>query len=346
MTVLAEPAAPARVPAHRAPPAGAASRSGGSGRADWRTAGLAAVAVVLLVGPRLPRPVGPRMAAAAVSFVSLCAESLPFLLAGAAIAWVLRRHGAAPLVRAARRSPVLAMLLAPFMGAALPLCDCGVVPLARELRDAGVPGRVVTAFAAGAPLTNPIVIASTALAFGGSGTIVGGRVVVGIAVAVVTALIGPPAPDAAVCPVDHDHDGHDQHAHAGVSGLASMVGAELAGTGPALVIGALVAGALRALAPAGALSALASQPLLAALAMMALAAVLSLCSQADAFVGASLPVGNLGRLAFLVTGPILSLRLGALYRRTFGTRWMLAYTRTAALAIIVLSTAWITWGLQ
>ena len=283
------------------------------------------------------------MAAAAVSFVSLCAESLPFLLAGAAIAWALRRHGAAPLVRAARRSPVLAMLMAPFMGAALPLCDCGVVPLARELRDAGVPGRVVTAFAAGAPLTNPIVIASTALAFGGSGTMIGGRIVVGVAVAVVTALIGPPAPEGAACSLDHDHHDHRDH---GSSGLAAMVGAELAGTGPALVLGALVAGALRALAPAGAISALASQPLLAALAMMALAAVLSLCSQADAFVAASLPVGNLGRLAFLVTGPILSLRLGALYRRTFGTRWVLAYARTAALAIVVLSTAWITWGLQ
>jgi uncharacterized protein len=316
--------------------------AGRSGRPDWTLIGLAGVAAVLLIGPRLPKPVGPRMAAAAVSFVSLCAESLPFLLAGAAIAWLVRRHGAAPLVRAARRSPVLAMVMAPFMGAALPLCDCGVVPLARELRDAGVPGRVVTAFAAGAPLTNPIVIASTALAFGGSGIMVVGRIAVGVAVALVTALIGPPAPDAAACPVDHDHDGHD---HSG-DGLGAMVGAELAGTGPALVIGALVAGGLRALAPAGALAAVASQPLLAALAMMALAAVLSLCSQADAFVAASLPVGNLGRLAFLVTGPILSLRLGALYRRTFGTRWVLAYARTAALAIVVLSTAWITWGLQ
>jgi uncharacterized membrane protein YraQ (UPF0718 family) len=319
-------------------------RSGGrSRRPDWAVLVSAVGATVLLVGPRLPGPVGPRMAAAAVSFVSLCAESLPFLLAGSAIAWALRRHGAAPLMRAARRSPVLAMLLAPFMGAALPLCDCGVVPLARELRDAGVPGRVVTAFAAGAPLTNPIVIASTALAFGGSGTMVGGRIAVGVAVALVTALIGPPAPDAAACAVDDPHEGHD---HAGGNGLGAMIGAELAGTGPALVLGALVAGALRALAPTGALSALASQPLLAAVAMMALAAVLSLCSQADAFVAASLPVGNLGRLVFLVTGPVLSLRLGALYRRAFGIRWMLTYARTAALAIIVLSTAWITWGLH
>jgi uncharacterized membrane protein YraQ (UPF0718 family) len=166
-------------------------------------------------------------------------------------------------------------------------------------------------------------------------------------------MMGPAAPDLAACPVDHDHADHDHtdhdhtdHVHSGGNGLAAMVGAELAGTGPALVLGALVAGALRALAPAGALSALASQPLLAALAMMVLAAVLSLCSQADAFVAASLPVGNLGRLAFLVTGPVLSLRLGALYRRTFGTRWVLAYTRTAALAIVVLSTAWVTWGLH
>ena len=302
--------------------------------------GLAIVAVVLLVGPRLPKPVGPRMAAAAVSFVSLVAESLPFLLAGAAIAWALRRRGAAALVRAARGSPWLAMVLAPFMGAALPLCDCGVVPLSREFRDAGVPGRVVTAFSAGAPLTNPIVIVSTAIAFGGSAAMVVGRVGVGVAVAIVTAVIGPPAP-AETCGLDHDHDRGP-----GTNGLAAMLGAELARSGPALVLGALVAGFLRAAAPAGAVSALSSQPLLAALAMMVLASVLSLCSQADAFVAASLPVGNLGRLAFLVTGPVCSLRLGALYRRSFGTRWVLAYGRTAAIAILVLCTAWTTWGLQ
>ena len=294
---------------------------------------------VLLVGPRLPKPVGPRLASAAVAFVSLCIESLPFLLAGAAIAWVLRRRGAAPLVRAARRSPALAVVLAPFMGAALPLCDCGVVPLARELRDAGVPGRVVTAFAAGAPLTNPIVIASTALAFGGSATMVVGRVAVGIGVALTTATFGPPAPPV-VCVAGDDHD------HDGGHGLAAMLGAELARSGPALVVGALVAGVLRAAAPAGAVSALAAQPLLAGLAMMVLAAVLSLCSQADAFVAASLPVPNLARLAFLVTGPVCSLRLGALYRRSFGTRWVLSYARTAVIGIVVLSTAWATWGLR
>lgn len=279
------------------------------------------------------------MAAAAVSFVSLCVESLPFLLAGATIAWALRRRGAAPLVRAARRSPGLALVMAPLMGAALPLCDCGIMPLSRELRDAGVPGRVVTAFAAGAPLTNPIVIASTALAFGGSPAMVLGRVVVGVAVAVVTALVGPPAPAVGEgCATDHEHDAGN--------GLAATVGAELAAMGPALVLGALVAGALRALAPAGALAVLASQPLVAAGAMMALAAVLSLCSQADAFVAISLPVGNLGRLAFLVMGPICSLRTGAMYRRSFGTRWVLAYARTAAIATMVLSAAWITWGLH
>lgn len=323
------------------PPAAASAVVGAAGRLRALAGpGLGLAALVLLVGPRLPGAAGARMAVVAVSFVSLCAESVPFLLAGAAIGALLQGRAAAALGRAARRSPRTALLIAPLMGAVLPLCDCGVVPLTRQLRDNDVPGRVVTAFAAGAPLTNPIVIVSTALAFGGSVVMVGGRVAVGLAVAIAVALVGPPAPARRDCA-----DGVDLgHQHGGAGGVARAVVEELAESGPPLVLGALAAGLLRALVPSGLLGALGAQPLAAAVAMMALAMVLSLCSQADAFVAASLPVGNLGRLAFLATGPVLSLRLAALYRRGFGSRWVLAYARTASVAILALSTAWISWG--
>jgi uncharacterized protein len=292
-------------------------------------AGLAAVA--LGVGPRLPAPVGPRAAAAALAFVSLCAESLPFLLAGSCLAFLLRGRGQTLVLAAARRNRWLAIGLAPLMGLALPLCDCAVVPLARELRDAGLPGRMVTAFAAGTPLTNPIVIGSTALAFGGSLVMVVGRLVVGIAVALAAAAFGPPAPLAGSGDIDHHHAG----------GIIASVAAELAESGPPLVFGALAAGAIRGLLPSLDLSLLVRQPLLGALAMMALAMVLSLCSQADAFVAASLPVGTLGQLAFLVVGPTSSLRLAAVYRRSFGTPWVLRFVRTTLIAAFVLCSTWV-----
>lgn len=291
-------------------------------------------AVVVVVGPRLPAPVGPRAAACCLAFVSLCVESLPFLLAGSCIAFLLRRRGMTLILAAARRNRWLAISLAPLMGLALPLCDCAVVPLARELRDAGLPGRMVTAFSAGTPLTNPIVIASTALAFGGSMVMVGGRLICGVAVALAAAAFGPPAaPDA-----------RPGHAHDHGRGIIGSVAAEFAESGPPLVWGALAAGLIRGLLPSLDVSVLVRQPLLGALAMMALAGVLSLCSQADAFVAASLPVGTLGQLTFLVVGPTSSLRLAAVYRRSFGTAWVLRFVRTTLIASFVFCSVWVAAG--
>lgn len=305
-------------------------------RQRWSVTAVGALSVVLLVGPRLPGPAGRHMAACAVAFVALFGESLPFLLVGAVVAWVLHDRAGPILVAAAQRAPRLAVLVAPFMGAALPLCDCGVAPIARELSDAGAPGRVVTAFAAGAPLTNPIVIVSTAMAFGGSAKMVAGRATVGVATALAVAVFGPAVPRTA-CAAGESHD------HGG-TGLRAMASAELLSSGPALALGALAAGVVRGFAPTGAISALAAQPLLAVVAMVALAASLSICSQADAFVAASLPVGTAGRLAFLVAGPVMNLRLAAVYRRSFGGRWVLTYVAAAAAAIVAITTAWMVWG--
>lgn len=292
-----------------------------------------AAGLALVVGPRLPAPVGPRTAATALAFVSLWAESLPFLLAGSLVAFLLRGKGTQVVIAAARRSRWLATALAPLMGLVLPLCDCAVVPIARELRDAGVPPRMVTAFSAGAPLSNPIVIASTALAFGGSLTMTLGRLFVGIAVALTVAAFGPAAPPRSAAR-PHHHDG----------GILAYVSAELAESGPPLVWGALAAGVLRGAIPSLDISILVRQPLLGAIVMMALAMVLSLCSQADAFVAASLPVGTLGQLAFLVVGPTSSIRLAAVYRRAFGMAWVLRFVRTAVIAAFVLCSVWVAVG--
>ena len=59
-------------------------------------------------------------------------------------------------------------------------------------------------------------------------------------------------------------------------------------------------------------------PILSLVAMMVLAVLLSLCSESDAFVAASfVQFGPSAQLAFLVFGPMVDLKLGALYAGTF-----------------------------
>jgi uncharacterized protein len=294
---------------------------------------VAAIAALRLIGD-------PRVAKVQVAFVSLVMESLPFLLVGAAVAGVLHGRAGQRLMVEADRHPRLAYAIAPLTGLGLPLCDCGVVPLARTLRDRGTRAEVVNGFVAGAPLTNPIVILSTLVAFPGQPLMAAGRVVVGVAVALVIGALAPrPGPGT----TPHGCDGGcERPARRGAT--LERIGQELAATGPWLVAGAGLAAVIRGVVPDGVFEAVADQPLLAAAAMMALAFVLSICSQADAFVAASLPVGRLAQLTFLVLGPMCDLKLSTLYRREFGGRWVAGYVAVAVPAVFALATIWMVWS--
>lgn len=297
---------------------------------------LAAPALIAVgVGLHLLAARFPRVAGAEVSFVSLFAESLPFLLVGAVLSAALHGRWASRALRAAIRHPRGAVLVAPFAGLVLPLCDCGLLPLARRLRDEGG-RRPVTAFLAGAPLANPIVIVSTLLAFPGRPQVAIARAGCGIVVALLAAGLAPQ-------PGKNDEADGQEHTHD--HGPLALVGAELTRTGPILAVGALLAASAKAALPTSTFTTLASQPLLGALAMMALAFLMSICSQADAFVAAALPVGPLPRLAFLVLGPALDLRLAVLYRREFGTRWVLGYAAVVVPAALLTATVAATLGL-
>jgi uncharacterized membrane protein YraQ (UPF0718 family) len=277
---------------------------------------------------------------AELAFVSLFVESLPFLLVGALLSNVLRTRRGQEILTAAARRPRLAGALVPFAGLGLPLCDCGLLPLARELRGRGL-ARAVNGFLAGAPLTNPIVIITTALAFPHSPGMVAARVGCGFVIAgVVGAVMAGPAtpvqPEA--CDVaDHDHSHR--------SGWLTAVGTELSRTGPTLAIGAALAASIKAAVPTSSLTSLDHQPLVGAAALMLLAFVMSICSQADAFVAAALPVGALPRLAFMVLGPVFDLRLAVLYRREFGWRWVLTYGAVVVPVALVAVTVCATVGL-
>ena len=86
-----------------------------------------------------------------------------------------------------------------------------------------------------------------------------------------------------------------------------------------LVIGAALAAGLQVLVPHTVLNALPGGGLPAILIMALLAIVLAVCSEADAFVAASLTHFSLSsRLAFLVVGPMLDVKLMALQTGTFG----------------------------
>jgi uncharacterized membrane protein YraQ (UPF0718 family) len=104
-----------------------------------------------------------------------------------------------------------------------------------------------------------------------------------------------------------------------------------------LVVGAMAAATLKAVVPAGWLHTVAGMPVLSILALALLAVLLSICSEADAFVAASLTQFSLtARLAFLVVGPMIDLKLFALQAGTFGRGFALRFApATFGVAILV-----------
>jgi uncharacterized membrane protein YraQ (UPF0718 family) len=103
-----------------------------------------------------------------------------------------------------------------------------------------------------------------------------------------------------------------------------------------LLLGATIAAAIQTFLPTSLLTGLAERQVLSVIAMMALAAALSLCSESDAFVAASfVQFGPSAMLGFLVFGPMVDLKLVALYAGTFRGGFARTVVLVAAVATFV-----------
>src|SRR5437868_2701259 len=87
----------------------------------------------------------------------IAVESSMTLLCGFLVAGVMRRMLGAEGTRRLFGGPGWQGLLRAWaVGTLLPVCALGVIPIARELRRAGVPGGTVVAFVLAAPHINPL----------------------------------------------------------------------------------------------------------------------------------------------------------------------------------------------
>ncbi len=110
---------------------------------------------------------------------------------------------------------------------------------------------------------------------------------------------------------------------------------DLLHAGGFLVLGAAAAATLQAVVPRSVLGGLAGNEVAAVLTMATLAVVLALCSEADAFVAASLTQFSLtSRLVFLVVGPAVDVKLIALQAGTFGRAFALRFAPLTLVAAV------------
>ena len=111
------------------------------------------------------------------------------------------------------------------------------------------------------------------------------------------------------------------------------------------MIGAGAAATLQTLVPRRVVDSLAGAGPLSVLALGLLAVLLALCSEADAFVAAGLKEFSLtARLAFLVVGPMVDVKLIALQAGTFSPRFAWRFA-PLTFGVALLSAALVGWWL-
>jgi uncharacterized membrane protein YraQ (UPF0718 family) len=275
-------------------------------------------------------------------FTSIVIEALPFILLGAIASAAIAVFVPETAVgRIARLPLALQVPGAALSGIAFPVCECGSVPVARRLIARGVHPSAGIAFMLAAPVLNPIVLASTWVAYGGhrqGAEMAGARGLLGLVVAVsVGWAIGRTGTPGLLRRRPYGEEGHAHgHAASRPAAFADHVVSDFLFMGKFIVLGAALSALMQAVLPQNALSALGGAPLLSALTLMGVAFVLSLCSEADAFVAASFTQFGLGsQLAFLTFGPVADLKLAALYGATFRRMFLLRLVLFAVPIILV-----------
>jgi uncharacterized membrane protein YraQ (UPF0718 family) len=253
-------------------------------------------------------------------FVSVLLQAVPFLVFGvvlsAAIAVFVPRSF---WERALPRNPILAVPVASVAGVVLPGCECGSVPIAGSLIRRGVTPAAALAFLLAAPAINPIVLTATAIAFPHEPRMVLARAVASLLVAMAMGWLW-----LRIGRTDWIRLPHRPELDGASKGRAFWGACrhDVMHAGGFLVLGAAAAATINVVVPEHWLQSLAGKPVWSVLALAVLAVLLSICSEADAFVAASLTQFSFtARLVFLTVGPMVDLKLISMQTGVFGRRF-------------------------
>ncbi|MGP8283312.1 MAG: permease [Desulfomonilaceae bacterium] len=273
-----------------------------------------------------------------ISFVAIMVEAMPFMLIGSLIGGLIEEFVPQELLgRLLEGRERSAIFIAAGLGLIFPVCDCAIAPLVKRLLSKGVPLSVAIAFLLAGPIVNPIVAASTWLAYQGDWSFLVTRMVLGYAVAIVVAflmdflfrdkkalLIETPSEfehNCDCCGRDHAPERSDNREKRLFFALQHACD-DFFNIGKFLVIGAFIAALARTTIGVNVLQGLSSAPGTAIILMMLLAMALNLCSQTDAFIAAGFRgiLPDTAQMAFMILGPMLDIKLLLLYLTMFRKR--------------------------
>jgi uncharacterized membrane protein YraQ (UPF0718 family)/copper chaperone CopZ len=278
---------------------------------------------------------------------SVLAEMAPYLLLGFFFAGVLSALISAEWVeRHLGGSGLGQVFKASLFGVPLPLCSCGVLPVAASLRRQGASRGATTSFLLSTPQTG---VDSIAVTYALLGPFIA---VLRPLAALVTGVIGgtlvhafgerngaapADAEIASSCAMDGCCDDDVAHRHSFVDAMRYGFVTLPRDIGRALMVGVLLSGVISALIAPDTLRAYLGGGLLPILAAMAIGVPLYVCATASTPIALSLIVAGLSpgaALAFLISGPATNSAALTTLWKVLGRRTTVVYLATVALGAV------------
>lgn len=275
-------------------------------------------------------------------FISIIIEALPFVLLGTILSGIIEVFITPDIVnKFLPKNKFLRVLFGTFVGFVFPSCECGIIPIINRFLEKKVPSYTAVPFLATAPIINPIVLFATYSAFGNSIRFLilrfVGATIVAIALGVMLAFLVDDNILKEDAKPTHFHDYSDKKWYQKIFLALAHAIDEFFDTGRYLVSGTLIASAMQIYLPTRVLTTIGHSPITAILVMMLLAFILSLCSEADAFIGASLlsTFGIAPVMAFLLIGPMIDIKNLMMMVNSFKTRFIVQFISVSSLIIII-----------
>jgi uncharacterized protein len=302
-------------------------------------------------------------------FLSIVLEGAPFIFFGTLISGFIDAYLPAGLIdRWLPKNRPLAVMMSALLGAVFPVCECAIVPVIRRLIRKGLPVSCAITYMLSAPIINPIVVISTYNAFSsdagkfmlrevesaaneGPLFVTLSRLMIAFIVTVGTGFVvlkmrretvlrpeiyagisesgalegntgsGVPKPDRLV--------------HAMRTAMGDFVD-----TAMYFSIGVAITALFKAYVTQDLVVLFNQSEYIGINLMMILAFVLSLCSTSDAFIAANFPVPLSAKLAFLVFGPMMDVKLVFMYLSVFRGRFVAGMAISLFIVIGALTYFW------
>ena len=300
-------------------------------------------------------------------FLSIILEGAPFILLGTIISGFIDAYLPPGLIdRWLPKNKVVAVFLRGLLGAVFPVCECAIVPVIRRLIRKGLPVSCAITYMLSAPIINPIVVISTMKAFSSSvgqfslrqneaveayGPLfmTSSRLLIAFIVTVGVGLVVLKIKSSSILKnaVAPSSGGHDDHIHNHSASPNRLVLAmrtamrDFMETAMYFTIGVAITAVFKAYVTEDLILLFNQSEATGIGLMMILAFVLSLCSTSDAFIAANFPVPQSAKLAFLVFGPMMDVKLVFMYLSVFKSKFVTILAISLFFVIGILSYLWI-----